>query len=236
MNSPSRILITGAGRGLGLEFTRQWLERGHHVFALARRPEGSVGLAGLARAHEGRLRTAPCDVADDRSVERARETVASTWEALDLILNNAGTYGPRDEALEEVEFDEVRRVQEVNTLGPMRITRAFLPLLRRGREPRLVHLTSLMGSVADNGSGGSWAYRLSKTALNMASRNMAIQLEGEGIPSVVIHPGWVRTEMGGPSAPLSVEESVRAMVETISGLSMKQSGAFLDREGRPVPW
>lgn len=236
MDSPSRILITGAGRGLGLEFARQWLERGHHVFALARRPEGSDGLAGLARAHDGRLHTAPCDVVDDRSVERARERAGSTWEALEVILNNAGTYGPRDEALEEIDFDEIRRVYEVNTLGPMRVTRAFLPLLRRGREPRLVHLTSLMGSVADNGSGGSWAYRLSKTALNMASRNMAVQLKEEGIPSVVIHPGWVRTEMGGPAAPLSAEESVRAMIETIDDLSMEQSGAFLDREGQPVPW
>jgi NAD(P)-dependent dehydrogenase (short-subunit alcohol dehydrogenase family) len=236
MKTPSRILITGAGRGLGLEFTRQWLERGHHLFALARRPEASDGLAALARAHEGRLHLAPCDVADDRSVERARESVGAKWDALEVILNNAGTYGPREEPLEEVDFDEIRRVHEVNTLGPMRITRAFLPLLRGGSEPRLVHLTSLMGSVADNGSGGSWAYRLSKTALNMASRNMAIQLEGEGIPSVVIHPGWVRTEMGGAAAPLSALESVRSMIETIGGLSMEQSGAFLDRDGQPVPW
>lgn len=236
MPDTRRIVITGAGRGLGLEFARRWLQAGDRVFALARKPEASQGLQALRKEYEGFLDLLPCDVGDDASVEAARERIAAAWDGLEILVNNAGTYGPQDQDLEEVDFDQVRRVFEVNTLGPMRVTRALLPLLRKGKGARIAHLTSLMGSIADNGSGGSWPYRISKTGLNMASVNMARQLRREGIPSVVLHPGWVRTEMGGEGAPLGIEESVGAMVRTIDGLTMERSGAFLDRNGEPVPW
>jgi len=236
MPEPKRILVTGAGRGIGLELTRQWLAAGREVFALARKPQGSEGLAALAHDHPKTLKRAACDVSDDESVAGAAKEVTSAWDRIDLLVNNAGTYGRRGGSLAELDFAEVRSVFEVNTLGPLRVTRAFLPLLRRGTSPRLVHLTSLMGSIADNGSGGTWAYRLSKTALNMASRNLALELRKEGIPSVVLHPGWVRTDMGGPGAPLSVTESAASMIRTIDGIVIEQSGAFLDRDGKPVPW
>jgi NAD(P)-dependent dehydrogenase (short-subunit alcohol dehydrogenase family) len=235
-DAPRRILITGASRGIGLEFTRQWLAAGRKLFALARDPEGSKGLRDLAGKHPSNLVRVACDVADDASVEAARRAVEKATPALDLVLNNAGTFGPHDEKVEQLEWAEIHRVLEVNTLGPLRVSRTFLPLLRKGDAARLVHLTSLMGSIDDNGSGGAWAYRMSKAALNMASRNLAIQLRQDGIPSVVIHPGWVKTDMGGSGAPLGVEEAVAAMVKTLDSLTLDQTGSFLDRFGKPVPW
>ena len=231
-----RVLITGAGRGLGLEFARQYLEAGHRVFALARAPKKSAGLMELVAAHPERAVAVNCDVIDDASVAAAGRSVAAATEALDLILNNAGTYGRRDESLESLDWKEMREVLEVNTLGPLRVSRAFLPLLRAGKKPRLVQITSLMGSIDDNRSGGSWSYRISKAALNMANRNLAIELQREKIPAVVLHPGWVRTDMGGRGAPLEVEEAVSAMIAAIDGVTPADTGGFLDRFGKPCPW
>ena len=230
-----RVLITGTSRGIGLEFTRRYLEAGHTVFALARSPESSP-LKELQGKFARRLVCVVCDVADDASVAAARKTVEGKTEALDLVVNNAGTYGPEDDRLERLNFAEMRRVFEINTFGPIRVSREFLPLLKSGAEPKLVHLTSLMGSITDNRSGGKWSYRMSKAALNMASRNLALELARDGIVSVVLHPGWVRTDMGGPSAPLKVEDAVLAMVQTIARLTPASSGSFLDRNGKPAPW
>ena len=231
-----RILVTGASRGLGLEFARQWLEAGHRVFALAREPKDSPGLRELAKLHPESLALVACDVGDDASVEKARRDVEKQCDALDVVVNNAGVYGRRDSGLESLDWEEVHRVFDVNTLGPLRVSRALLPLLRRGKRPRLVHITSLMGSLDDNRSGGAWAYRISKAGLNMASRNLAHEVGPNGIPSVVLHPGWVRTDMGGPRAPLPVEEAVASLVRTIDALTAEHNGAFLDRHGQPAPW
>jgi len=234
--SSQRILLTGAGRGLGLEFTRRWLEAGHRVFALVRNPENSPDLRELGVGYPRTLVTLAGDVTDDDSVVAARRAVESLTDGLDLVLNNAGIYGPKNDGLESLDWKDARRVIEVNTLGPLRVSRAFLPLLRRGSRPRLVHITSLMGSLADNRSGGAWAYRMSKAALNMASRNLAHELAQSRVISVVLHPGWVRTDMGGSNAPLGVGEAVAALVETIDSLTLKQSGGFFDRHGRSQPW
>lgn len=235
-NPPSQIVVTGASRGIGLEFTRQWLERGDRVFALARRPEKSAGLSELALRHAGALRSVECDVGDDDSVARARIEVEAGADRIDLVVNNAAVFGPRNVSIESLALAEVRRVFEVNVLGALRVSRAFLPLLRRGRRPALVHITSLMGSIGDNVSGGYWDYRLSKAALNMAARNLAIELRKDGILSVALHPGWVRTDMGGPEAPLGVQEAVDALIRTIDALGPAYSGGFFDRTGGPAPW
>ena len=230
-----RCLVTGAGRGLGLEFARQWLARGDLVFALARDPRRSHGLAALAREHPDRLVTAPCDVASDVSVEEARRAVRERTDRLDIVLNNAAIFGARGGTIETLDLEEIRRVFEVNALGAIRISRAFLPLLRKGERPRLVHVTSGMGSVSDNASGGYYAYRIGKTALNMIARNLAHDLKGTGIASVALSPGWVRTDMGGNEAPLSPQESVASLVATIDRLGPEESGGFFDRTGKPIP-
>ena len=231
-----RVALTGASRGLGLEFTRQWLAGGHQVFALARDPTASQGLSGLAREHPDRLVTIPCDVTDDRSVREAARAVGERVDGLEIVLNNAGVGGWRG-GVEGLDLGEVRRIFDVNALGPLRVARAFLPLLRRGREPRrLVAITSLMGSIGDNRSGGSYPYRISKAALNMASVSLAHELRDDGIVSAVFHPGWVRTDMGGPGAALPVDEAVGALVDTIDDLTMEHTGGFFDRLGAPLPW
>jgi NAD(P)-dependent dehydrogenase (short-subunit alcohol dehydrogenase family) len=231
-----RILITGASRGLGLEFIRQWLARGDRVVALARRPETSVGLSALVGKHKESLRAVTCDVSDDASVERALHEVEKTDQQLDVVVNNAGTYGSRDATLATVRTDDIRKVFEVNTLGPLRVSRAFLPLLRKGTAPRLVHITSLMGSIADNRSGGSWGYRISKTALNMLARNMAIELGHSGVVTTLLHPGWVRTDMGGPHAPLAPEGAVADLIRMIDTLTVEHNGGWFDHAGKPIPW
>ena len=234
--APQRILVTGASRGLGLEFARQYAESGHRVFALARDPLRSKGLMELAARDPKAVLPIACDVADEESVKAARLEVEVLTDALDLVINNAAIYGRDEESLESLDWEEVRRVFEVNTLGPMRVSRAFLPLLRRGARPRLVHITSMMGSVEDNRSGGHWSYRLSKAALHMANRNLSLELEKWKIPCVVLSPGWVRTDMGGPSAPLSPEESVSSMVKTIDSLTARHSGNIYQRDGEPGTW
>ena len=228
-----RVVITGASRGLGLEFTRRYLEAGDQIFALARAPERSHALIGMAG---DRLVCVECDVGDEASIQTAFTAVAASTDGIDLLLNNAATYGAHDDRLQTLQSEEMVRVFEVNTLGPILVTREFLPLLRKGKNPKVVHLTSLMGSIDDNRGGGKYSYRVSKVGLNMASRNMALELAGDRIISVVIHPGWVRTDMGGLGAPLSIEEAVGAMVKTIAGLSQKHSGQFVDRHGKPAPW
>jgi len=232
-----RIALTGASRGLGLEFTRQWLAAGHRVFALARDPGSSQGLSGLAREHPDTLVALPCDVTDTDAVRRAAREVAERSDGgLEIVLNNAGVGGWRG-SIEDLDLDEVRRVFDVNTLGPLRVAQAFVPLLRKGRHPRrLVAITSLMGSMADNRSGGSYPYRISKAALNMVCVNLAHELRDDEIVSAMLHPGWVRTDMGGSGANLPVEEAVGALVDTIDDLTMEHTGGFCDRLGEPLPW
>ena len=230
------IVLTGAGRGLGLEFTRQWLEAGHRVFALARHPDASPDLAELAERHPGALFLQRCDVADDASVEAARDAVAKAWDAVDILLNNAGVGDRYSAKLGDIDFARLRDVYEVNALGPLRLIRAFLPMLRHGSQPRVVNVTSLMGSISDNHSGGSYGYRMSKAALNMATRSLGHELGPEGIVSIVIHPGWVRTDMGGSRAPVEPKDAIAAMIRTIDALGPEHAGTFVDRDGKPLPW
>jgi NAD(P)-dependent dehydrogenase (short-subunit alcohol dehydrogenase family) len=231
-----RVVVTGASRGLGLEFTRQYLQAECQVFALAREPLRSQKLMDLAQKFPRALLPVTCDVGEEDSVQTARQEVELAAQTLDLVINNAATYGRQDETLDNLSWDEVQRVFNVNTLGPMRVTRAFLPLLRLGSRPRVVHVTSMMGSVSDNRSGGHWSYRVSKAALHMANRNLAIQTAKDKIPCVLISPGWVRTDMGGPEAPLTAEESVAAMVQTIDTFTMSHTGNLYRRDGKPEEW
>lgn len=233
---PKRIVVTGASRGIGLEFARQWCADGRTVFALARDPAGAAGLQALLESHSQTLVPIACDVSSEESVRAAAEEVAERTDAIDLLVNNAAIYGKQRVAIDELIVDKVLPVFEVNALGPLRVTQAFLPLLRRGENPRIVHLTSLMGSIADNSSGRSYAYRMSKAALNIASKSIAVDLADAGITSNVLHPGWVATDMGGPRARISVEEATASMIRTIEALTREQSGAFFDREGQPLPW
>jgi NAD(P)-dependent dehydrogenase (short-subunit alcohol dehydrogenase family) len=228
-----RVVITGASRGIGLEFVRRYQEQGHHVEAVARDPARSPELAALAAASLGKTRIHTCDVASDQG---ARNLAASLGDVpVDVLVNNAGVMG-KMQALDQLDHADILRTFDTNALGPLRVTAALLPHLRRGATRKVVHISSGMGSISDNTSGGAYGYRMSKAALNMATRSMANDLRGEGFLVVTMNPGWVKTDMGGPGAPESVENSVRLMMERIEQLRPEQSGTFLDYRGHTWAW
>lgn len=227
------IAITGASRGIGLELVRQWAARGAKVLAAAREPLQATELQALAKRLPERVHVHRCDVtgeADVAAFARAYEGVP-----VDVLVNNAGVMGSR-EPLARVDLADVSKTFEANAVGPLRVTRALLPNLRIGSRKLVLHLSSKMASISDNGSGGYYAYRMSKVALNMMSKSLAVDLEPEGISSVVVHPGWVQTSMGGPHAPVSVEASAAALIELATTLDRSASGSFIDWTGRPIPW
>jgi NAD(P)-dependent dehydrogenase (short-subunit alcohol dehydrogenase family) len=229
-----RYAITGASRGLGLEFVRQLLNRGDTIDAGVRAPSEARQLQELVRGAEGRLRLHALDISEPKSVDAFAATVGQ-GEALDVLINNAGVYG-KDGALTELDYESMASTFAVNTLGPLRLTAALLPALRRGSARRIIHITSQMGSIGDNGMGGSYGYRISKAAMNMAMRNMHVDLHGEGFVTISMHPGWVQTDMGGPNAPLLPEESVRGMINVIDRLKAEDGGRFFSYQGQELPW
>jgi NAD(P)-dependent dehydrogenase (short-subunit alcohol dehydrogenase family) len=225
-----RFVVTGANRGIGLEFVKQLTERGEEVDAGARDPGAAPELRALLRSGV-RLRIHPLDVADDASVGAFAEQLPPG--PVDVLVNNAGVSGVKGG--EPIDPPDILRVFDVNAVGSLRVIRALLPRLRAGTAKKIVNLTSHLGSIAD-ASGGRYAYRLSKAALNMATRLLAEDLRGEGFLTVALHPGWVQTRMGGSSAPVPPEQSIRAMLGIVDGLSKEQSGRVFDFQGRPLPW
>jgi NAD(P)-dependent dehydrogenase (short-subunit alcohol dehydrogenase family) len=229
-----RVLITGAGQGIGLEWARQEADAGATVIATARDPDASEGLRDLGTRRE--VAILPLDVTSDASVEAAARAVEERFGAVDTLVNNAGTYGPRDDRSLTASPDDVRRVLEVNTVGPYRVTRRFMPLVRKGHRPRILFLTSRMGSIGDSPGGGNYGYRISKAALDMLGANLASDLRSEGILVLLLHPGWVKTRMGGAGARLEVERSVADLRRVVDQARETQSGSFFDHSGAVVPW
>lgn len=227
--------MTGANRGIGLELVRQLRDRGDHVEACARAPERARELQALAG---DRVRIHALDVTDAATVRAVAN--ALTDVALDLVLNVAGVYGGPRQSLaqmaEDLELRDVADTFDVNAMGALRVAVALLPHLRRGKAKKLVHLTSGMGSISDNTSGGYYAYRMSKAALNMMSRSLAVDLRPEGIASYVINPGWVQTDMGGAGAPTPVADSVRGILREIDRATLDDSGEFLNWRGNRYAW
>lgn len=235
MMAQRTVLITGAGRGIGLEWTHQDLAGGARVIATARDPGDSPELRALASRSPG-LVILQMDVSDDASVERARRQVEERFSGIDDLINNAGTYGPRDQEPLGPAPDDLRRVLEVNTVGPYRVTRAFLPLLRKGTGARIAFITSRMGSLGDRPTGGAYAYRMSKSALNMLGANLAHDLREKKIACLLLHPGWVRTRMGGERGRFDPVESVAGMRRVFGKVTLDRSGTFVDLAGEIVPW
>jgi NAD(P)-dependent dehydrogenase (short-subunit alcohol dehydrogenase family) len=239
-----KVVVTGANRGIGLELARQCLARGDSVHAGVRVPARAEALAALGPlvGRGARLVIEALDVADEGSVRAFAAGLAAQSEPIDVLVNNAGVRTRADD-LEGLDLEEAARMIAVNALGPLRVTRALLPLLRRGdaADPgtavaKVVHLGSALGAIEGNTSGGAYGYRMSKAASNMAARSLSHDLRAERIVVAVISPGWVRTDMGGEDAPTSVEESAAGVLAAIDGLTLEDSGAFLDFRGVRIPW
>jgi NAD(P)-dependent dehydrogenase (short-subunit alcohol dehydrogenase family) len=227
------ILVTGANRGLGLEFVRQYADEGAAIHAACRRPEKATDLIELANAHPGRITVHTLDAASDASVEHLKREIGAA--PIDVLINNAGVYGGDKQSHGNVDFSAWLDVLNVNALGPMRVFEALIANLKAGREKKAIAITSLMGSTGGN-NGGFFAYRSSKAALNNAMRSLSLALKGDGVIVAPIHPGWVQTDMGGPNAPLKPPESVRGMRKVIAGLTPGDSGRFWDYAGKELPW
>jgi NAD(P)-dependent dehydrogenase (short-subunit alcohol dehydrogenase family) len=227
-----RILVTGANRGIGLGLARQLLSRGDTVDATVRDPSTAAQLRALAPAT--RLRIHACDVADRASVAELAGALGDA--ALDAVINNAGVWGGQHQTVADLDEAEALRTYEVNALGPLRVVRAVLPHLRRGAGKKVLNITSGMGSIDDNTSGGWYGYRMAKAALNMATRSLAVDLKREQIACAVINPGWVQTDMGGPSAPTTVDDSVRGILAQLDKLSLANTGSFLNWKGGTYAW
>jgi NAD(P)-dependent dehydrogenase (short-subunit alcohol dehydrogenase family) len=228
-----RIVITGCSRGIGLELVRQYSARGERVEAGARSPAQAGALVELSRRNADLVAVHPVDVADPRSVAAFAAGLAAG--PVDLLINNAGVSG-KWQGFEDLDWEDLLHTFSVNALGALRVTRALLPRLRQSQVRKVVHISSRMGSIDDNTSGGAYAYRMSKAALNMASRSLAADLKSEHFASVVLHPGWVKTDMGGAEAPLAVEGAVASLVRTIDGLTPEDSGKFLSFDAHEIPW
>ncbi len=231
-----RILITGANRGIGLEFVKQYIASGADVIACCRKPGEASDLLSLRDAHPGKLTIIELDVSDFSKIEAVSQELEGA--PIDILINNAGVYldKGRTSVIGGLDYNSWRETFEVNLFAPLKMVESFLPNLKVGTEKKVAFLSSLMGSITDNSSGGSYFYRSSKTALNSAMRSLAMDIKSEGISVVSLHPGWVMTDMGGAGANLSTEDSVSGMRNVIQELDANSSGSFINYDGRALPW
>ena len=220
-------MVTGANRGIGLEAVRQLLDRDYEVHATYREKKG-----GLADISNPRLVLHRMDV---RSTDDVRVAMGGVGPSLDLLVNNAGVSDGRWSSIVDIDFDIVSDVMEVNAIAPVRVTQHALPLLANGGGMVLM-ITSLMGSIGDCASGRSYAYRASKTALNMFTTAMKNELREKEVSLLLIHPGWVETDMGGPNAPIQAKESVSGIMARIDEQTLDMTGRFVDYAGNILPW
>ena len=237
--SGGTVLITGANRGLGLEHARQYAAAGWRVLACARRPDAATGLTSLQQQFPDTVSLHALDVTDADAVEQL--AAALSGEALDILLNNAGTFGPQGapeglayQSLDNMDYDIWRQMLEVNLLAPFRLSVALAASLRLAERPLLVMMSSDLGSIANNANGQSHAYRTTKAGLNMLTRGIA--QEWPDITVVSMAPGWCRTDLGGPDAVVDPVDSVAEQQQTFARLTQADSGRFIDRYGETVAW
>ncbi|TPQ25924.1 SDR family oxidoreductase [Methylomonas koyamae] len=228
------LLITGANRGLGLEFCRQYAAAGCEVIAACRRPEQAAQLRALAGQYSN-IEISALDVADLAQIEALAASLAG--RKIDVLINNAGVYGDQSgRGFGKLDYQTWASTLAINVMAPVKLAECFLPHLQRSEKPLIASLSSLMGSMADNTSGGSILYRSSKAGLNAAMKSLAIDLRSSGVGVLILHPGWVRTDMGGPNGLIDVEESVSGMRRLIAEFELADSGRFFKYDGSPLPW
>ena len=221
------VLVTGANRGIGLEMARQLEARGMNVIGTARNPDKATELKATG------ARVEQLDVTDADSIAALARTLEGV--KIDVLVNNAGIAGHIAGSFEETDFAQIDLTFAVNTLGPMRVTQALLPNLRAGSHKTVVQISSRMGSIAQN-SGGYYGYRASKAALNMMNSSLALELGKQGFTCVVLHPGWVQTDMGGAGADITPEASVAGILTVLEGLGPEDNGKFYNYLGEEIPW
>jgi NAD(P)-dependent dehydrogenase (short-subunit alcohol dehydrogenase family) len=222
-------VITGANRGLGLEFVKQLLASGHRVFAGVRQPDSMP-------IHHDDLTVLSLDVSSSDSVHQFSKQIKAITNQIDVLVNNAGRMDGRWQSLDEVDPDVSLEVMNVNTIGPLRVSQALWPLLQGSTLTKVANISSLMGSIEDCMSGKSYAYRTSKTGLNMITKVLAVEGKKDNITATAYHPGWAKTDMGGERAPVPVSDSVQGLIELINEQEHAKTGRFFEYTGEELPW
>ena len=225
------VLITGANRGIGLEFSRQYAMDGWRVLACSRSP--SPGLEKLSAQYPERVKMHALNVADHEEIDRLGQLLSE--ESIDLLINNAGIY-PDSGGFGHTDYEKWMQAFKVNTMAPLKMAEAFVRQVAKSGQKTIATLTSKMGSLSDNGSGGEYLYRTSKAAANMVVKSLSIDLKPSRITAVALHPGWVKTDMGGPSALISAEKSVSGMRQVLARITIADSGKFIAYDGMEIPW
>lgn len=240
-------LVTGANKGLGLAWVKHLAQHGYNVILTSRKHANALDAANALKEEGLTVYPYELDTTDEKSIERCVEEVKAKFDTIDLLINNAGiNSGTRaagnqellmkNLSLEHLDASEVLNMLHVNTVAPILVTRAFLPLLEKSEHPKVIHIGSWLGSVALKKSGGNYSYAVSKSALNMMNRALAYDIQPKNIISVVINPGWTQTSMGGSKAQFTTEESVENMHHVVDGLKLSDSGNFFNYNGELHPY
>lgn len=223
-------LITGTSRGIGLEFVRQYAAEGWRVIACTRAPESDPRLSEI----DGDIDIHELDVTDHAAVDALADDLSGT--PIDILINNAGINGARDTGLGNIDYDAWEKMLAVNVMAPMKMAEPFVEHVANSGQKSIICISSVVGSIARNNTGGRYDYRSSKTALNMVMRNLSADLRPRSIKVISLHPGWVQTERNGPSAPVPLDESIQGMRQVIADLDEASSGKFLNYMGEEYAW
>lgn len=235
----STIFVTGANRGLGLEFVKQYLATGSQVIASCRNPDAAAELKTLESQNDT-LTVYEMDVADHEAIDRVTESLKG--RPIDILLNNAGIFGPKRlaendlrQSFGSIDYDIWAQLVRVNAMAPMKLAENLIPNLLAGKQRKIVSLTSFMGSIT-HAEAGVYAYRASKAALNITMAALANELAPQNMIVTMFNPGWVKTDMGGDEASVEIPDSISSLRHQIAGLTMANSGQFLDYDGSELPW
>lgn len=239
-----RMLITGSNRGIGLELVQRYLQYDDTmIFATCRNPADAKALNDLAEQYPQRLKVLELDVTNQTSINEARRSISAQVDGLEMLVNNAGILpgGVASMEISSAKFgfldaQAMMEVFHVNTVAPVLIAQAYTDLLRAGKSARVINVSSDAGSITRREKGCNYSYPSSKAALNMMTRCLAGDFRADGVIVISIHPGWIRTDMGGPHARLGLEDAVPSMMKVIDGLKMADTGAFFNWDGTHVPW
>ncbi|RTZ14121.1 SDR family oxidoreductase [Vibrio aquaticus] len=223
------VFITGANRGIGLSLIQHYLNQGWQVHATYRSAASSSDLLSISDA---KLSCHPLDVTDYSAVS----ALAQQLPSIDLLINNAGYYGPKGYGFGHTDAEEWRKVLEINAIAPLKLAEAFFPNLQQGQLKKIACLSSKVGSMTENTSGGGYIYRSSKAALNSVVKSLSNDLTTQGFTVLALHPGWVQTEMGGPNALIDTQTSVSGLSQVIQNANQEQSGKFINYDGSELPW
>jgi len=239
-----RIMITGSSRGIGLRLVQEYLEQDTAlVFATCRSPDSADQLHSLHTAYNERIRVLPLDVSKQQSIEECVQAITRQVDGLDLLINNAGILpggvenrDPKISRFGSLEPEAMTKIFRINSISPIIVTQAFAALLRAGIKPRVINISSDAGSITLRDNGCDYGYSASKAAMNMLTRCLAADLLSSGVAVAAIHPGFVQTDMGGSTAPHTLDETVPGLMRTIASLSLKASGLFYAWDGSEIPW